>query len=274
MVIVAHTIGSLPLFFSLPNSIDPSNTLQVAKYLGNTKFFIFQMLPFLAVAIVLILFQRFLHNRTMVEIFTGRTRIDFKRVLFSFSIWGLIMLLSFVIEYVMNPKALQWNFNAIPFVKTVILLIVFLPIQVLAEELLFRGFILPRLNHVLPYPWIAIVISGILFGLVHAANPEVLAHGYGLLFVYGLFGIFLSFLAVADNGLELPYGFHVANNFFQGIVITSADQAFQLNGLFKSEGVSISLISIIILMVSLFLFLVLCYKVYPWSKSVVFKNNN
>ncbi|MFN5734649.1 MAG: lysostaphin resistance A-like protein [Flavobacteriales bacterium] len=273
MVIVAHTVGSLPLFFALPDHINPSDTHQVALALGSTRFFLLQMIPFALVAVVLIALQRWVHKRTMVQLFTGRSKVSVRRFFYSFFLWGSIMVLTTLIQIGLNTEELVWNFNAIPFFKTMLLLILFIPVQVLAEELLFRGFILQRLNGLIPSSLFSMLLSGVLFGLLHASNPEVMTHGYGLLFVYIGFGVFLSFLTVVDNGLELAYGFHVANNFFQGILITSSDQAFQLNGLFKSNGVSLSFTSILLLLGSLTVYLALCFRAYPWSIKAVFKNN-
>ncbi|MFM7565292.1 MAG: lysostaphin resistance A-like protein [Flavobacteriales bacterium] len=273
MVLLAHTLGSLPLVFAIPKTIDPTNIQAVASYLGTTRFFIFQMIPFVAVALVLIGLQRWVFSKTTHELFTGRARIDTKRFVFAFFLWGSIMTLSVGVEFGLTPDKMHWNFQPMPWLKTALLLLFFLPFQVLAEELLFRGLILQQLHRLVPSAWFAILLSGTLFGLLHASNPEVMSHGYGLLFMYAFYGIFLSFLTVADNGLELAYGFHVANNFFQGILITSSDQAFQLNGMFKTHAMSFSWTSIVMLVVSLALFLGLCYKRYPWHFGAAFKNN-
>lgn len=82
------------------------------------------------------------------------------------------------------------------------------------EELLSRGYHLQNLAGALGLPW-AIVISSLIFSLMHLPNP-----GAGLPSVLGIFGagLFLAYGWVRTRQLWLPIGLHAGWNFFQGPV--------------------------------------------------------
>ncbi len=78
-----------------------------------------------------------------------------------------------------------------------------------AEELLFRGYGLQQLIHA-TNPWIAIVGTSALFGLLHAGNPG--ASNVGLVNT-ALFGCLFGFLLVGTRSLAIAIGVHFGWNF-------------------------------------------------------------
>ena len=84
------------------------------------------------------------------------------------------------------------------------------------------------------YRWVAVVITGVLFGILHGANPEVEEFGMWVaLPQYILMGLILGFVAVKDDGMELSLGLHMANNIIAAITITSDSSTLQTHALFK-----------------------------------------
>jgi len=84
------------------------------------------------------------------------------------------------------------------------------------EELLFRGFMLNGLLQILKNKYIAVIITGFLFGLAHAGNPNatpisVISNGLG--------GVMYSIAFIESESIWLPYALHFAWNFFQGPVL-------------------------------------------------------
>jgi membrane protease YdiL (CAAX protease family) len=82
------------------------------------------------------------------------------------------------------------------------------------EELVTRGYILQNLIEGLNVFW-AVIISSILFGLMHFANPNSSINGAVGIF---LIGIFLSYAYLATRQLWLPVGLHIGWNFFEGTI--------------------------------------------------------
>lgn len=96
-----------------------------------------------------------------------------------------------------------------------------------SEELLFRGYVLRNLTDGLRLPG-AIVISSVLFALVHLANPGASAAS-----VTGitLAGLMLAYGAVSTGQLWLSIGLHAGWNFFQallGFPVSGYSEVFHL----------------------------------------------
>jgi uncharacterized protein len=73
-------------------------------------------------------------------------------------------------------------------------------------------------------PLILIISNGVLFLLPHLGNPEI-ANGLVLMSLqYFSFGVFLAFITLKDNRLELALGVHAANN-ISHIFFTTTDSA-------------------------------------------------
>ena len=74
----------------------------------------------------------------------------------------------------------------------------------IAEEVLFRGVILPRLAPLLGAGWAAVLTSG-LFAVLH------LQYGFGMHLVF-LYGLMLSWARLRTGGLPAPIAMHMAIN--------------------------------------------------------------
>ncbi|MEZ5043192.1 MAG: type II CAAX endopeptidase family protein [Saprospiraceae bacterium] len=105
--------------------------------------------------------------------------------------------------------------------------LIFFLIQPFFEELLFRGYVLRLIERYFS-TWTAIIVSSILFGLVHAPNENFSLIG---LLSIGLSGLLMGWLFVRTGSLWAPTGLHFSWNFFQGVVFgypTSGINTYQL----------------------------------------------
>ncbi|WP_186280111.1 CPBP family intramembrane glutamic endopeptidase [Fluviicola chungangensis] len=114
----------------------------------------------------------------------------------------------------------------------VLLALILVPLQTGFEEVLFRGFLLQLVGKITQKGIYLIAVNGILFGALHLMNPEIDKLGPFAMGYYVASGIFTSFIAVMDNGLELSWGFHLANNLFGIIIVTNDWQVIQTEALF------------------------------------------
>lgn len=92
--------------------------------------------------------------------------------------------------------------------------LLFFLVQPFFEELLFRGYILRLIERYFS-TWTAIIISSILFGLIHAPNENF---SYIGLISIGLSGLLMGWLFVRTGTLWAPTGLHFSWNFFQGVI--------------------------------------------------------
>lgn len=129
------------------------------------------------------------------------------------------------------------------------------------EELVFRGYLLQNMVHGLGLK-LAVVISCILYGLIHASNPNatilssVIIVAFGFLRIYGY---------LTTQMLWLSIGMHIGWNFFQGPIFGFAasghasatliqhsftsEKSYLTGGEFGPEG---SIIILPILLITLF----------------------
>ncbi|WP_413758832.1 CPBP family intramembrane glutamic endopeptidase [Streptomyces sp. MMBL 11-3] len=97
-------------------------------------------------------------------------------------------------------------------------LIGFMAAAAVTEELMFRG-VLFRLTEERTGTWIALVLTGTLFGLVHLLNPDASAWGAAAIAIEA--GGMLTAAYVATRKLWLPIGLHFGWNYAAGGVFST-----------------------------------------------------
>lgn len=253
---VANTISVQ--FFGFSLAYIPENTdLNVILTL--------MLLPFGFMLGALLLSVKYFHKRQVRTLFTVRNEFDWKRFFFSFLLWGGVMTL-FLLFNLFSGSAIEWNFEFSAFFPLLLISIFLMPIQTIAEEAIFRGYLLQAFGRLFGKAWVSILLSGVLFGLLHWANPEVTKIGDVLLIFYILTGVFLGIITQLDGGMELSIGYHTVNNVFAALIVTNDWQAFQTNALFVDHSPpSFGLESILTLLVLQPLLIVIFAKRYRWK---------
>ena len=102
--------------------------------------------------------------------------------------------------------------------------------------------------------------------------PEIKEYGTPFIFIYIFFGVFLALITVLDGGIELSFGFHLANNLIAGVMVTSDDQALQLPALFKSGSGNLDLYGMLGFIMGLGLFFVLAFRRFNWKFNVLYRD--
>ena len=220
-------IAKNPNILFNPDAIGMNRSVLLALMMGM---FVFTLL-FLWMAI------KFIHKKTLPSIITGFTNIRWNRYFFSFSVWaGLIILLT-VVSYVTSPEEMEIRFDINKFIVLLIVAIIFVPIQTATEELIFRGYLMQGLGLAFKNGIAPLIITSILFGLMHASNPEAKAHGLLIMMPYYIFfGAFLGILTLLDEGAELAMGIHCANNLVSSLLITSKNSVLQTDAIFYTTS--------------------------------------
>jgi len=273
LVIGGFILGNFPLIWLYPSERERSMPELVA-YFGFIKLFLLQMIPFIFGLIGFVVSAKFIHKTPWLLWFTSRARIDIKRILISFSIWAILIIIPVIVDWRLNLLKYSFNFEFNTFMIMCFLLMVFLPFQVLFEELLFRSFIFQGLFKRTNSMVIAVILSGVMFGLMHMENPEVKTHGAMLLVSYVTLGIVISLMAFLDQGIEVPFGFHLANNFITAILVTSSDQAFQTPALLTMKTLEVNFSSYMWLLAAISVFIIIASMCFGWHKSIINRNNS
>src|SRR5690606_21344251 len=98
------------------------------------------LIQFLFLLILLFLWWKFIHRYSITKLTTAREKIDWQRIIFSFSVWVLINFVILAISYFLEPESFRFQFDLKAFIPLFIIAIIFIPIQTSFEEYFFRGY--------------------------------------------------------------------------------------------------------------------------------------
>lgn len=239
---------------------------QTISIFGVNGTFLVLILPLSIACLCLLFWIKFVQNQSIRMATTSRKKIDWKRILFSFSIWSIISILLTVIAYFVSPESFVWNFKLNKFLVFLVIAVITIPLQTSFEEYLFRGHMLQGLGLFTNSRLIPLIITSILFGLMHIANPEVGKLGYIIMVFYIGTGLFLGIVTLMDGGLELALGFHAANNLVGALLVTADWTAFQTHSILKDISEPTAGFDILFPVLILYPILLLIFaKVYKWN---------
>ncbi|TYA78698.1 CPBP family intramembrane glutamic endopeptidase [Seonamhaeicola marinus] len=235
---------------------------------GENRFLIETLVPFAIGLILLFLWVKFIHKQSLTSLTTSRKKVDWKRVFFSFFFWGIISSGMVLLDYSSNPEDYLFNFKLEPFLYLAAIAIILIPFQTSFEEYLFRGYLMQGIGAFFKNRWLPLILTSVIFGVMHIANPEVEKLGYVLLVYYIGTGLFLGIITLMDDGMELALGFHAANNLFTVLLVTANWTAFQTPSILKSiaDPSESTVFEIIVPVFVIFPILIFIFaKVYKWK---------
>ena len=179
---------------------------------------------------------KYVHKKTFTSIVTGFQKFRFSRFWFGFTVWGIMLTVLVLVQYLSDPESLTVNFNLSGFLISLLLMVVFMPIQTGIEEVIFRGYLLQGLSQVFKNGYVPLLITSSLFGLAHMSNPEVTAYGWPIMLTYFVcFALFMGALTLLDEGLELAFGIHFANNIISSVLINEPHSVIKTYSIFESK---------------------------------------
>ncbi len=248
-----------------PISVEES-IQQLIQQLGSNTVLIVLLLPLGIGFFVVLGWSKFVHMQTITALTTSRKKIDWKRILFAFTLWSLVTILFTVISIYLNPEDYVFNFKPVPFMILSIIAILLIPLQTSFEEFLFRGHMMQGIGLMVKNRWVPLVLSSVLFGAMHLGNPEVAKLGLVVMVYYIGTGFFLGILTLMDQGLELALGFHAANNLIGALLLTADWTAFQTQSLFRDISTPTLGWDVFIPVLLIYpILLVIFSKVYSWT---------
>lgn len=158
-------------------------------------------------------------------------KIYFKCLLIPFVIYVIYLAISFLMG---NESGGSAHVSVI----ALVLSLVIIPFQSIAEEYMFRGFLMQTFGSWFKIPIVAIIIQAILFAMGHSYNY------LGVISV-GVSGFIYGFLAWRTNGLEASSAIHSINNLMSLYVV-----ALGLSSISSSMAIWEVIISILITLIS------------------------
>lgn len=272
LIILASTVGQIPLLIAIVVKVFsegktmPTSGEDLMKVVDSNLSLFLVLLSF-AVAMVGFYFVITLfHKQTFLSVTTSRKKVDWKRILFSFTLWSIFTIVSTVYSYYSSPENFVINFQPLPFVILFFISIVFIPIQTSTEEYVFRGYLMQGFANLSKNKWFPLLMTSIIFGTMHIVNPEVSKMGYIIMIYYVGTGLLLGIMTLMDEGMELALGFHAANNLITALLVTSDWSALQTNSVLKDISNPAVGSDVILPIIIVFpLILIIMSKKYNWT---------
>jgi uncharacterized protein len=280
ILIATNTVGAIPLLIGYLSkaATDPSVVSDIAKnpndlgVLGlDPNMSLFMMLfPFLIGLLAFIILIKPLNYRTFRLTINGTGIFRWNRFLISALGWTILSALYFFVYLKMDPSNFSLKNTSGTLIPLILISLAFFPFQAAFEEVLFRGYLMQGFAVLLRNRWLPLVITSVLFGLMHAFNPEVEEFGFFTMMPqYILFGLIFGIVTILDDGIEAAIGAHAANNAFLCIMVTHDSSALQTPAVFEQQNIY-PFTEFAALLVTGVVFLVILKKIFRWgSYSVV-----
>jgi membrane protease YdiL (CAAX protease family) len=229
----------LAVFLQSDSSAESKFNPQISKFEGVEPIFpyIGLNLAFVCFLIGLYIAVRFIHQRRFITLVTPSNKINWSRIIQGIGVWWILATLISVIESIISPENYQLTFNPGSFLIFVPIALVLTSLQASTEELFFRGYLMQGIGLTTRKAIIPIVVTSILFMLPHLLNPEVKAGFYLLATYYLLLALFLAFITVKDNSLELALAAHIGNNLFAVLFVNYTDSALPSPSVFTIQKI-------------------------------------
>ncbi len=280
LVFAAYVLGQLPLFFLMNKAVSDANDgeanlAEVNELAQSMDFSAYGMDQNVVLVTVLLMFVfatlalwlgiAKIHGRPFRTLITPLAKLNWSKIFFSFGLWMLFSLVLEAGSYFIDTENYTFNFELSKFIPLLVISLTLLPIQTSFEELFMRGYLMQGISLWAPMRWIPLLITSIIFGLMHIMNPEVQAFGMGLMMTYYMgVGLFLGILTLMDDSLELALGVHAATNIFGALFVTFESSALQTPAVFKLQEVDVKYM-IPVFFVAALLFTAVCARKYGWS---------
>jgi len=168
-------------------------------------------LGFLPTILLVFLYMKVVEKRSYRTM--GFEKKGYKKYLYGF-LFGLILFsIAVILSIIFGGMTIKLSFQT-SFLPAIVTILLGFLIQGAAEEVVFRGWVLPVVGARYNLK-VAIILSSALFAFLHGLNP-----GITLLSVINLvlFGVFAAVYALQEESLWGICGFHSAWNWIQGSV--------------------------------------------------------
>ncbi len=246
-----------------PNAVTPGESAVVG--VDPLMLYVFYNLAFLLFLLGIYLAIRFLHGRSVRSLITPASRISWKRVGQGFGVFFILKIVEIGVSYWLAPEDFTLNFQANTFAMFVGWVLLLTPLQIAAEELFCRGYLLQGIGSKLGNA-MGILLPSLLFTALHGMNPEVATQSswegiFSILGYYFMIGAFLAWLTLKDRTLELALGVHAANNIATFLLVTSPNSVIPSPAVFSVTQIEANFASLFFTAILLLIFVFVIFRV-------------
>ena len=276
ILIVANSLGAIPLLLAwyFKSGSDPAVVSQLAANpndfsvlgLSLNVGLIIMLSPFIAGLLAFAMLVKPLHNRTFRMTINGTGKIRWDRFFISAAVWFVLSALFLFLYLKFDPSNFTINNKTTSLIVLSFVSVLFIPFQAALEEVLFRGYLMQGFAAVFRNRWFPLIMTSVLFGLLHSFNPEVKEFGFFTMIPqYIVFGLIFGIITILDDGIEAAMGAHAINNIFLCIMLTNESSALQTSALFKQNNIH-PWPDFVALIITGILFILILKMIFRWDK--------
>lgn len=224
---------------------------------------LYLLLTFIPLILGTLLVVTQVHKRAFKTVLTAHRVFRWKRVFVAAGLTVCVSAGLMLVTHLIGTNPISYNFDPTRFFKYLPILLLLIPLQSAAEEIVLRGYMNQGLGQYIKNPWIIFAITSALFMSLHLSNPEVTAGAadgsyYLTILSYFAFGMMACVLTYIDGGLESAIGVHVANNLYLSTVMGYDNSALPTPTVFKqasngSTDMMVGLISMALLITMIYM---------------------
>ena len=278
LLLFGYGVGQLPLLwvqsYALENHSD-IGTAEVDRFAQTLDFSILHIdnnlgillmfTIFIGATLFFLLAVKFIHKKSLKGLITHNYRISWTKVFFGLVVWLALLSIFELILYFVSPETYYLKANWDKVFILLLICITVLPIQTTLEELFFRSYVMKGIGLIARSKWIPLIITSLLFGLVHSSNPEISKYGIVPMQLYYISaGLLLGIITIMDDGLELAIGVHAATNIYGALFVCYDGSVLQTDSIWHVTDIN-AWIMAVIFVVSGIIFLLLSKKIFDWA---------
>jgi membrane protease YdiL (CAAX protease family) len=217
-LVIAVVVGVIALVTLMVLRLSPPDlSRQISDPTRPTVFFATIGMSFAAVLLGLTLAARWVQGKHFVDIVGGwRWRL----FAVGAATWLALQIAAGLFDSALAPTGLRLTASR----ATITLALAAVPalaVQTFTEEFVFRGYITQGLLLGLRRPWLAALVSGMIFAAAHFANggPQALNAL--------MFGVVTAYICIRTGGIAFTFGMHLVNNVISAVILVSSGDVFR-----------------------------------------------
>lgn len=190
------------------------------------------VIGFIAMLTAVVIILKTIDKKPLEAIGVSITSKSMKELLYGLLLGAISMsLIFFFLLYTGNLELKGSLLNPSFSIHTLTGIVVFILVGI-NEELFSRGYCMMVLQQT-RNKWAPVLISSIIFSLLHLANPNVKFLGLVNIF---LVGVLFAYMVVKTGTIMMPIGYHITWNYFQGNVFGFAVSGTAPSGIYTIQS--------------------------------------
>lgn len=278
LLIIGYALGQGPLYFVIDNAVEKHSdigTEELAKFdetmdfsilhIGSNLGLLLLITVFIFATLLFLAGVKYFQKKSLKGLVTHRSKINWPKIAYGFVVWFVLSAIFEFVIFLSSPEVYSLNVNWSTFLWLALICIFLLPFQTTLEELFFRSYLMKGIGLIAKNKWVPLMVTTLLFGLVHGMNPEIQKYGVLPMQLYYLSaGLLLGIMTIMDDGLELAIGVHWATNLYGAMIVGYEGSVLQTDSVWRVNEINAWLIAVV-LIVSGAIFLLLSKKMFDWG---------